>query len=101
MGGETEFVLTDGGHVSGTVINHPDKTRRTYFSDGDRSLPAEEWRNSAKQTQGSWWPAWLDWLESHADEEPKAAPKNAGNKNYPPLGSAPGSYVLEVVPQDA
>lgn len=101
VGGETEFVLTDGGHVSGTVINHPDKTRRTYFSDGDRSLPAEEWRNSAKQTQGSWWPAWLDWLESHADEEPKAAPKNAGNKNYPPLGSAPGSYVLEVVPQDA
>ncbi|UXX82582.1 PHA/PHB synthase family protein [Roseovarius pelagicus] len=30
----TEFILTTGGHVSGTVINHPDRNRRSFLSGG-------------------------------------------------------------------
>lgn len=100
VGGETEFVLTEGGHVSGTVINHPVKNRKTYFSGGDRDLVAEDWKESATATQGSWWPHWIAWISDHGQDEPTAAPKTLGNKKYPALSPAPGDYVTEAVKQN-
>lgn len=101
VGVEAEFVLTDGGHVSGTVINHPSGSRRSYFRGGDRSVDAESWKETATPIQGSWWPYWIEWLAKHDDGEVRAAPKSAGNKQYPVLDAAPGAYVVEAVAQDA
>jgi len=100
VAGEAEFLLTDGGHVSGTVINHPDKSRRSYFHAGDRSLDAEGWQASAEMVGGSWWPEWISWLERHEDKAPRAAKKTMGNRKYPVLAPAPGAYVTESVKQD-
>ncbi|MFY2824209.1 PHA/PHB synthase family protein [Ruegeria sp. MALMAid1280] len=96
----TEFILTSGGHVSGTVINHPVKNRRYFLSGGGQSGTAEEWQSSAARTEGSWWPHWLGWLDKTSGAEQRSAPRALGDRKHPELAPAPGTYVLEEVPQD-
>ncbi len=96
----TEFILTSGGHVSGTVINHPFKSRRYFLSGGDTSGSVDDWQGKATRTEGSWWPHWVKWLEKTSGAEQRSAPRTLGNKKHPELGPAPGTYVLEEVPQD-
>lgn len=100
LGGKTTFVLTDGGHVSGTVINHPAGSRRHFHVGGNMNSDPEDWLASATRHEGSWWTHWLDWLESHSAKALKPAPVSLGSRNYPPLESAPGTYVIEQVRQD-
>lgn len=95
VSGPTEFVLTTGGHVSGTVINHPAKTRRKFWVKGSDGSSAESWQESAALTEGSWWPHWLEWLDQNNPAERGAPAKSLGNRKYKPLADAPGTYVLE------
>ncbi len=95
VSGPTEFVLTTGGHVSGTVINHPAKTRRKFWAGGDASETPETWQATASLSDGSWWPHWLAWLENHNPSTRVKAPAKRGNAAHPPLAPAPGTYVLE------
>lgn len=95
VSGPTEFVLTTGGHVSGTVINHPAKTRRKFWADGKDSSSAESWHESADLTEGSWWPHWLEWLDQNNPSERGAPAKTLGNRKYKRLADAPGTFVLE------
>lgn len=96
----TEFILTSGGHVSGTVINHPERNRRYFHTGGDRSVPADQWKDSAVRTEGSWWPHWLVWLDKTSGNKERNVPRTLGNRKHPELAPAPGTYVLEGVPQD-
>ncbi|MBL4874722.1 MAG: alpha/beta fold hydrolase [Rhodobacteraceae bacterium] len=98
--GDTEFVLTDGGHVSGTVINHPVKSRRSFLTDGQNDQDADGWKETASKTDGSWWNHWLEWLGENSSDKTRTAPNKLGSKAYPPLADAPGTYVVEQVPQD-
>lgn len=100
VSGPSEFVLTTGGHVSGTVINHPVRNRKYFLTDGPKAVTAEEWQENATKTEGSWWPHWLNWIETVSGSETLPAPKKRGSKTYKPLAAAPGTYVLEDVPQD-
>ena len=100
VSGPSEFVLTAGGHVSGTVINHPERNRRFFLSNGPDNVGAEDWQTGAARTEGSWWPHWLTWLDEVSGGSSVAAPKSVGNKQHNPLAPAPGTYVLEDVPQD-
>lgn len=95
VSGPTEFVLTTGGHVSGTVINHPTKSRRKFWTGGQANDDADTWRDSADLTEGSWWPHWLDWLDQNNPAERGVGPKTLGNKTYSPMEPAPGTYVHE------
>lgn len=97
VSGPTEYVLTTGGHVSGTVINHPVKSRRRFWVEGDRTGDADNWLETAKVTQGSWWPHWLDWLQENNPGEERAKPRTLGNRTYKPQADAPGNYVREKV----
>lgn len=97
VSGPTEFVLTSGGHVSGTVINHPTKSRRKFWTGGQTDHGAEDWLASADLTEGSWWPHWLDWLDQKNPATFGAIPKALGNKTYSPMEPAPGTYVHEMV----
>lgn len=97
VSGPSEFVLTTGGHVSGTVINHPANSRRQFWTGGKTTGDAETWQESAKLTDGSWWPHWLNWLDARNPAERGAKPKTLGNKTYAPMDPAPGTYVLEGV----
>lgn len=94
--GPCTFVLGASGHIAG-VINPPEKKKRSHWttSPGLRTLPdtAQTWLDTAVEHPGSWWPIWADWLESHAGDK-VPAPRQVGNRRYPPKEAAPGRYVL-------
>jgi len=95
VGGPCEFVLTTGGHVSGTVINHPIRNRKRFWTGGDTSGDADNWQETATTSDGSWWPHWLTWLQENNPGKERAQPRALGNKDNKPMEAAPGTYVLE------
>lgn len=97
---DVTFLLTTGGHNAG-IVSEPGGSgeRRTYQIMGkngyDRYLGPDDWIAEAPRFDGSWWPAWRDWLtdrSGQADVPPPAM--GAPQAGYTPLADAPGSYVL-------
>ncbi|NLD70541.1 MAG: alpha/beta fold hydrolase [Limnobacter sp.] len=95
---ELTFVLTSGGHNAG-IVSPPGHPRRNYQllvrAPGDPSLGPDEWVERAPKFEGSWWPAWLDWLKARSGEPvapPRMGPPGTSAETLP---DAPGSYVLE------
>jgi polyhydroxyalkanoate synthase len=90
------FVLASGGHNVG-VVSPPGPADRHFWIErrapGARYLGPDEWLSSATRREGSWWPAWSDWLHAHASAH--AAPPASGSKRHPPIEPAPGQYVLQ------
>lgn len=93
---EITFTLTNGGHNAG-VVNPPGNPRRHYQlltrPAGGSPMAPDEWLAMAPEAQGSWWPAWLAWLQARSGKPTK--PPHMGARTYPPVADAPGSYVLE------
>ena len=95
---DIDFVLTSGGHNAG-IVSEPGHPKRAYrllsHRDGQAHPDPDGWTASAPKRQGSWWPAWTDWLAAHSGGG--VAPPSMGRKEagYPPLGAAPGTYVLQ------
>ena len=54
----------------------------------------DEWLKTAAVEKGSWWGPWTEWLIARSGAE-KAARATLGNRQYPPLAEAPGTYVFE------
>jgi poly(3-hydroxyalkanoate) synthetase len=59
----------------------------------DQESP-EERMAFAEEIKDSWWPDYVHWLRERSGPEIDA-PKILGAEYYPPLGPAPGSYVLQ------
>jgi len=96
---EFTFLLTSGGHNAGIISGpvHPKRRHRIHTArPGELTLTADEWFESIAPLPGSWWPAWAEWLKSHSSAERVAPPDmGAPHAGYPPLGDAPGEYVLQ------
>ena len=94
---EVTFLLTSGGHNVG-IVNPPDHQERHYRlsvkKTRDTCLSPDEWRQSAALHEGSWWPAWQQWLVRHSSSL-RLPPPPLGVPGQPPLGDAPGTYVLQ------
>jgi polyhydroxyalkanoate synthase len=93
---DIDFVLTTGGHNAGVVSEpgHPHRSyRRLEYRLGEQHPDPETWHATAQEKEGSWWPAWTDWLAEHSEEP--ITPPSMGSKAYPPVCAAPGTYVLE------
>ena len=98
--GDTEvtFVLTTGGHNAGIVSEpgHPRRSFRIATKGGSDPYQApEEWGATAERRDGSWWLAWVDWLDARSGAPVAPPPTGAPEKGLAPLGAAPGSYVLQ------
>ena len=92
------FLLTSGGHNAGIVSEPGHRNRHfrmSHWSSGDKYIDPDMWYLTADSIEGSWWPAWADWLEHHVSERTPPPALGAPEKGYPPLGAAPGRYVLE------
>ena len=96
-GADVSFVLTSGGHNASIVSEPGHRNRRfrlAHRSGDDTYLAPDDWVAATPVRDGSWWPAWADWLE--AGGERSAAPRmGAPAEGYVPLCAAPGTYVLE------
>src|SRR5450755_277431 len=90
LGGESRFVLGASGHIAG-VINPPAKRKRNFWT-AELEPDAQAWLDAAISVDGSWWPAWTDWLGTHAGAL-VAAPRRAGNAECTAIEAAPGRYV--------
>jgi polyhydroxyalkanoate synthase subunit PhaC len=92
------FALTSGGHNAG-IISEPGHPRRHYKiahrAAGGHYLAPDAWLPHAAACEGSWWPAWADWLSEHSSESISPPPLGAPRSGLPPLAAAPGHYVLE------
>ncbi len=93
MGGKSTFVLSNAGHIA-SLVNPPGNPKASYSIGPASSPDAQVWREKADKRQGSWWEAWADWVTERGGGE-KNAPKKLGNRRYPPLENAPGTYILE------
>jgi polyhydroxyalkanoate synthase len=90
---EVTFCLTSGGHNAG-VVNPPATAaghsyRIATRGDGAGYLGPAEWEASTPASEGSWWPAWADWLGRHGGKRVAARPAEDQGVD------APGLYVLE------
>ncbi|MBL0375060.1 class I poly(R)-hydroxyalkanoic acid synthase [Rhizobium sp. KVB221] len=90
FGGEVKLVVSGSGHIAG-VVNHPEKNKYQYWTNGEVAGDYEDWIASAEETAGSWWPNWHEWIIAHNDK--KAKPRRPGGDQLNPIEEAPGSYV--------
>ena len=96
---ELTFVLTNGGHNAGIVSEPGHRGRRYHIATrhhGDRYVDADTWLSMAVPGEGSWWPAFTEWLKQRSTAEPVAPPTmGASERGLVPLWPAPGIYVLQ------
>ena len=92
------FLLTAGGHNAGIVAGpvHPKRhyrirTRRL----ADPHLAPEDWMEAATKHDGSWWPAWQQWLVARSGGKTKPPAMGAPGKGYRVIEDAPGQYVRQ------
>ncbi|MGU3496176.1 PHA/PHB synthase family protein [Xanthobacteraceae bacterium A53D] len=94
---DVTFALASGGHNAG-IVSEPGHKRRHFRlrhkGAQDPYLGPDEWLATTAPQDGSWWPAWSDWLASHSSPV-KVAPPAMGRPEagYPALAPAPGTYV--------
>jgi poly[(R)-3-hydroxyalkanoate] polymerase subunit PhaC len=93
---EVTFLLTSGGHNAG-IVSEPGHAGRWYRTttrqEGDPYVDPARWETTAPRSEGSWWPAWVRWLQSHSEGRVPPPETGSAPAGYPALGAAPGTYV--------
>ena len=95
---EVTFLLTSGGHNAGIVSEpgHPGRRYRlSQWASGEKYIDADNWYLQTPAMEGSWWPAWVAWLERKSGGRMAPPETGAQHLGYPPLDEAPGRYVFE------
>ncbi|HEY0326320.1 MAG TPA: class I poly(R)-hydroxyalkanoic acid synthase [Allosphingosinicella sp.] len=91
--GPLRFVLAGSGHIAG-VVNPPEAQKYQYWINEDKVDSLEDFIAGAKETKGSWWPDWIQWIRGLSDAT--VAAKGAripGKGKLEAIENAPGSYV--------
>jgi len=93
LGGKVKFVLSSSGHIQ-SLINPPGNPRSRFYTNSKKPESAEDWLDGAKEQSDTWWNDWRNWLSVRSGDL-RNAPRALGNKAYPPLEPAPGTYVYQ------
>jgi polyhydroxyalkanoate synthase len=93
FGGRVEFTLNSSGHVQ-TLVCPPDNFKARYFLNPQLEPEADNWLKQAQEHKGTWWDHWLEWIDRRSGDK-REAPSAMGSRRFPPLGPAPGRYVVE------
>jgi poly[(R)-3-hydroxyalkanoate] polymerase subunit PhaC len=95
---ELTFLLASGGHNAG-IISEPGHPHRSFRCDtraaGAQYRDPDRWLAETGVQEGSWWPAWANWLTKRSSGRRSPPPMGAPDHGYPPLARAPGDYVLQ------
>ncbi len=91
--GEVNFILAGSGHIAG-VVNPPAANKYQYWT-GDSDAPSlADFVDGATVHEGSWWPHWIEWVESKNDSRvPAKGKRKPGGKGDKIIEDAPGRYV--------
>jgi polyhydroxyalkanoate synthase subunit PhaC len=93
-GSPITFALTNGGHNQG-IVSPPGREDRHFriatTAADDPHIDPDHWFRNAAYHEGSWWPAWFEWLGAHSG--PFVDPSAQTRQEIPALGQAPGTYV--------
>ncbi|MBR0669571.1 PHA/PHB synthase family protein [Neoroseomonas soli] len=95
---DVTFALTKGGHNAG-IVSEPGHAGRNFQimtrRHGERYIDPDTWASIAPHCEGSWWPAWAEWLAQAGSPEMVPPPAmGAPEAGLPALEDAPGTYVL-------
>ena len=91
VSGQAQFVMCSSGHIQ-TVVADPKHRGLGYFLNPKTPPDAEQWLKGAERHEGSWWDHWVAWLSERSGER-VAAPQAVGNRHFPPIEPAPGTYI--------
>jgi polyhydroxyalkanoate synthase len=93
---EVTFLLASGGHNAG-IVSEPSRGdlrhRIAVRPAGDPWRDADDWLAETPPQSGSWWPAWLAWLDRRSGRPVAPPPLGDDSRGLPPLAPAPGHYV--------
>jgi poly[(R)-3-hydroxyalkanoate] polymerase subunit PhaC len=92
-GAGKEMTLIKSGHIQ-SVVYPADSTRYDRWYGPPTATDPDQWLTTAAVHKGSWWRPWTQWLIARSGPE-RQARKTPGNRQYPPLGPAPGTYVYQ------
>ncbi|MBV9096173.1 MAG: hypothetical protein JO132_20250 [Streptosporangiaceae bacterium] len=92
-GAGKEMTLIRSGHIQ-SVVYPADSMRYDRWYGPPTPTDPDEWLKTAAVEKGSWWRPWAEWLTARSGNE-RQARAALGNRQYPPLGPAPGTYVYE------
>jgi polyhydroxyalkanoate synthase len=90
---DNRYVLSTNGHIA-ALVNPPGNPKASFRTGPVDVEDPQEWLESAEKHADSWWPDYVSWLAERSGSEVDA-PKALGGEELPPLGPAPGSYVME------
>ncbi len=90
FGGPVTYVMSGSGHIAG-VVNPPSLKKYQFWTGGPVKGSFDDWVSTARETPGSWWPHWREWVRSHDGKEVKALKPGAGP--FKAIEDAPGRYV--------
>jgi len=90
FGGDKTFILSESGHIAG-IVNPPSKNKYGHYTNDDKMVTPESWKEGASFNEGSWWPRWEKWLGKRSGAMIDA--REPGDSEHPVIEAAPGSYV--------
>ncbi len=91
---DNRYVLSTNGHIA-ALVNPPGNPKASFRTGPvDLRRRSPQWLDSAEKHADSWWPDYVGWLAERSGSEVDA-PKALGGEGLPPLGPAPGHYVME------
>ena len=91
LGSSSTFVLSNAGHIA-ALVNPPGNPKASYLAGPEPGADPVEWLDSAGKHSGSWWEHWSGWVGERSGDRIDA-PTSPGNKQFPELDPAPGTYI--------
>ncbi len=93
LAGPWRFLLAGSGHIAG-VVNPPDSGKYQFWRNDGSPRTLAEFVAGARETKGSWWPDWIDWIRTQDSATVPAKGKRIpGGRGDPVIEDAPGRYV--------
>jgi polyhydroxyalkanoate synthase subunit PhaC len=90
---DNRYVLSTSGHIA-ALVNPPGNPKASFRTGPVDVEDPQQWLESSQKFSDSWWPDYVHWLAERSGPQVDA-PKTLGGEGLPPLGPAPGSYVME------
>ena len=89
--GPVKFILGGSGHIAG-ICNPPANNKYGYrLSTRKLTSDPEAWKDKTEKHEGSWWPAWNQWVSKYQGDE--VDPREPGDHQLDVIEDAPGRYV--------